>query len=256
MIHSTAIINEGAQIHPSVEIGPYCVIGGHVKIGAGTTVGPHVVIDGRTEIGEGNKIFHFASVGAIPQHLQYNDEPTQLIIGSENNIREFVTIHLGTAQDKGITKIGNRNTFMAYCHIAHDCIIADSVIMANGATLGGHVKVDSHAILGGLVGVHQFVRIGCYAMIGGLSGVSLDIPPFTRSAGFRTKLSGLNFIGLKRHGLSQESISKLKKAYRILFKSGLLLDEAIAQVKAEVEEDPHVETLVHFMKTSERGICR
>ncbi len=256
MIHPTAIINEGAQIHPSVEIGPYSVIGGNVKIGAGTTVGPHVVIDGRTEIGEGNKIFQFASVGAIPQHLQYDGEPTELKIGNENNIREFVTIHLGTAQDKGLTKIGSRNTFMAYCHIAHDCVIADSVIMANGATLGGHVYLDSHSILGGLVGVHQFVRIGCYAMIGGLSGVSLDIPPYTRSAGFRTKLSGLNLIGLKRHGFSQESISNLRKAYRILFQSGLLLEQAVAQVQEEIEEDPQVQNLIQFMQKSERGICR
>ena len=256
MIHTTAIVHEGAEIHESVEIGPYCIVGPHVKIGARTRVGAHAVIEGRTEIGEDNQIFQFASVGAVPQHLKYEGEPTELKIGSGNIIREFVTIHLGTVQDQGLTKIGNRNTFMAYCHVAHDCQIEDSVIMANGATLGGHVQMESHAILGGLVGVHQFVRIGQYAMVGGLSGISLDIPPYTTSAGFRTKLYGLNLIGLKRHGFSKETLRRLKDAYKILFQSGEVLNKAVERVRSEVEEDPHVENLLKFLEESKRGFCR
>ena len=256
MIHATAIVHDGVQIHETAEIGPYAVIGPHVKIGARTRVGPHAVIEGRTEIGEDNQIFQFASVGAIPQHLKYEGEPTELKIGSGNIIREFVTIHLGTVQDEGITTIGDRNTFMAYCHVAHDCRIEDSAILANGATLGGHVHLQSHAILGGLVGVHQFVRIGQYAMVGGLSGVSLDVPPYTTSAGFRTKLFGLNLIGLKRHGFSKETLTRLKNAYKILFQSGEDLKTALERVRAEVEEDPHVEHLLTFLEESKRGFCR
>jgi UDP-N-acetylglucosamine acyltransferase len=256
MIHPTAVVHTGAHIDETVEIGPYCIIGEKVSIGAGTTIGPHVVVQGRTTIGNNNTIFQFASIGAIPQHLRYRGEDTRLEIGSGNIFREFVTIHLGTVQDKGVTKIGNRNVFMAYCHVAHDCIIEDSIIMANGATLGGHVLIESHAILGGLVGVHQFVRIGQYAMVGGLSGVSLDIPPYTSAAGFRTKLYGLNLIGLKRHTFSSETLQKLKKAFRILFKSNLLLEAAIENVQREVGEDPHVQHLLTFLKGSKRGICR
>ncbi len=256
MIHPTAVIHEGAEIHETVEIGPFCIVGPHVKIGAGTRVGPHVVLEGRTRIGERNRIFQFASIGAIPQHMQYRGEPTELVIGSENVIREFVTIHLGTAQDRGVTRIGNRNVLMAYCHVAHDCVLEDGVILANGATLGGHVRVERDAILGGLVGVHQFVRIGRHAMVAGLSGVSLDIPPFTRAAGFRTKLYGLNLVGLKRKGFSPEEIRRLRKAYRILFQSGKLLKEAMEEVEAVAGEDENVRHLLAFLMESERGICR
>jgi UDP-N-acetylglucosamine acyltransferase len=256
MIHPTAIVDEGAEIHESVEIGPYCFVGPHVKIGKGTKVGPHVVLEGRTEIGEDNRIFHFASIGAVPQHMKYKGEPTKLKIGSENVIREFVTIHLGTVQDRGITTIGNRNILMAYCHVAHDCTLENAVILANGATLGGHVHVERNAILGGLVGVHQFVRIGRHAMVGALSGVSLDIPPYTSAAGFRTKLYGLNTVGLKRQGFSPEEVRRLRKAYRILFQSGELLRPAMERVRAEVGHDPHVEYLIEFLKKSQRGICR
>lgn len=256
MIHPTAIVAEGAEIHPDAEIGPYCVIGPDVKIGAGTRVGPHVVIEGRTEIGEKNQIFQFASIGAIPQHMKYRGEPTELKIGSENVIREFVTIHLGTLQDRGVTTIGNRNVFMAYCHVAHDCTIEDSVIMANGATLAGHVTVERNAILGGLAGVHQFVRIGRMAMVAGLSGVSMDIPPFTSAAGFRTKLFGLNVVGLRRNGFNSDEIARLRRAYRILFQSGLLLERAMEQAAAELGGDPNVEHMLAFLRRSRRGICR
>lgn len=256
MIHPTAIVHEGAQIDEGVEIGPYTIIREKVRIGSGTIIGPHVVIEGRTTIGKNNRIFQFASIGAIPQHLRYRGEDTRLEIGDNNIIREFVTIHLGTVQDQGVTSIGNGNVFMAYCHVAHDCVIKDSVIMANGASLGGHVVVEDHAILGGLVGVHQFVRIGRHAMVGGLSGVSLDIPPFTSAAGFRTKLYGLNIVGLKRHNFSHEAIQRLKKAYRLLFKSNLLLEEAVRHVEQEVGDDENVRHLVAFLKDSKRGICR
>ncbi len=256
MIHPTAVVHEGAEIHETVEIGPYSIIGPHVKIGAGTHVASHAVVEGRTTLGENNRIFQFASIGAVPQHLKYQGEPTVLEIGSGNTFREFVTVHLGTMQDQGITKIGNHNAFLAYCHVAHDCIIEDSVVMANSATLAGHVHVESHAILGGLVGVHQYVRIGRYAMIAGLSGATLDIPPYTWAAGFRTKLYGLNLIGLKRHGFSPETLRRLKRAYKIIFKSGDVLEKAVEKVREEVEEDPHVEHLIQFLSGSKRGFSR
>jgi len=256
MIHPTAIVDKGAEIHESVEIGPYCIVGPHVKIGAGTKVGPHAVLDGRTEIGENNQIFHHASVGAIPQHAKYAGEPTELKIGSGNLIREFVTIHLGTVEDRAVTTIGNRNMIMAYAHVAHDCTLEDGVVMANAATLGGHVYVERNAILGGLVGVHQFVRIGRHAIVGGMSGVRLDIPPFVRASGVPSKLYGLNTVGLERSGFSPEEIGRLRKAYRTLFQSGELLESAIEKVQAELGEDPNVEYLVAFLKGSERGFCR
>ena len=256
MIHPTAIVDEGAEIHETAEIGPYCIVGPHVKIGAGTRVGPHAVLEGRTQIGENNQIFHHASIGAVPQHAKYRGEPTRLTIGSQNIIREFVTIHLGTAEDRGITKVGDRNLLMACAHVAHDCTLENEVILANAVMLGGHVYEESNAILGGIVGVHQFVRIGRRAMIGGMSGVRLDIPPFTRASDNPAKLYGLNTIGLERGGFSPEEIGRLRKAYRIVFQSGELLQEAIRKVRAELGEDPNVEDLLVFLERSERGFCR
>lgn len=256
MIHSTVIVHEGAEIHESVEVGPYCIVGPHVKIGAGTTVGPHAVLDGRTEIGENNQIFHHASVGAVPQHAKYRGEPTRLTIGSGNIIREFVTIHLGTVEDQGITRVGNRNLLMAYAHVAHDCTLEDAVVMANAATLGGHVYVERNAIVGGLVGVHQFVRIGRHAMVGGMSGVRLDVAPFMMASGVPAKLYGLNTVGLERSGFSPEQIGRLRKAYRLLFQSGELLQVAMEKLRADPEKDPNVEYLLEFLKRSERGFCR
>lgn len=256
MIHPTAIVEEGAEIHESAEIGPYCIVGPHVKIGAGTKVGPHAVIEGRTEIGENNMIFHHTSIGAIPQHAKYRGEPTRLTIGSGNVIREFVTVHLGTVEDRGITIVGDRNLLMAYAHVAHDCTLDNEVILANAVMLGGHVYVESNAILGGVVGVHQFVRIGRRAMIGGMSGVRLDIPPFTRASDNPSKLYGLNTIGLERAGFSSDEIGRLRKAYRILFQSGELLEDAVKKVRDELEGDQHVEDLLVFLEKSERGFCR
>ncbi len=256
MIHPTAIVEEGADIHESAEIGPYCIVGPHVKIGAGTKVGPHSVLDGRTQIGENNEIFHHTSIGAIPQHAKYRGEPTELTIGSGNIIREFVTIHLGTVEDRGITKVGDRNLLMACAHVAHDCTLENEVILANSAMLGGHVYVESNAILGGMLGVHQFVRIGRRAMIGGMSGVRLDIPPFTRASDNPAKLYGLNTIGLERAGFSADEIGRLRKAYRTLFQSGELLEDALKKVRDELGDDPNVVDFVEFLEKSERGFCR
>jgi UDP-N-acetylglucosamine acyltransferase len=250
------MVDKGAEIHESVEIGPYCIVGPHVKVGAGTTVGPHAVLDGRTEIGENNQVFHHASIGAVPQHAKYRGEPTKLTIGSDNIIREFSTIHLGTVEDRSITTVGSHNMLMAYAHVAHDCTLEDGVILANAATLGGHVYVERNAIVGGLVGVHQFVRIGRHAIVGGMSGIRLDIPPFVRVSGVPSKLYGLNTVGLQRSGFSADEISRLRKAYRILFQSGELLESAIEKARAELGEDPNVEYLVAFLKNSERGFCR
>ena len=200
MIHPTAIISPGAQIGADVEIGPYSVIGERVSIGDGTRIGPHVVLQGPTTIGKKNQFFQFCSIGEIPQDLKFNMEDTELIIGDNNTFREFITINRGTAGGGGRTVIGSNCLLMAYTHVAHDCLIGNGVIMANNASLAGHIRIDDHAIIGGLSGIHQFVHIGSYAMIGGLSGVSKDVPPFTLAVGQRAILHGLNLTGLKRHG--------------------------------------------------------
>lgn len=258
MIHPTAIVHPDAQIAANVEIGPYAVIGQNVRIGSGTKVGPHAVIDGWTEIGENNNIFHMASVGAVPQDLKYKGEKTYLRIGNGNTIREFASLHLGTVTGDGETTVGDGNLFMAYSHVAHDCHIGSHVVMANAATLAGHVIVEDFAILGGLCCVQQFTRIGAHVMIGGATPIPLDIPPYMIVTGDRneSKLRGLNLVGLKRRGFSEESISALKKAYKILSLSGLKLTEALAKMKAEVPQTPEVQHFISFIETAKRGICR
>jgi len=259
MIHSTAIVYPGAQIADTAEIGPYAVIGPHVKIGGGTKVGPHAVIEGWTEIGEANTIFQMASVGAIPQDLKYKGEETYLRIGNGNTIREFATLHLGTVTGDGETTVGDNNLFMAYSHVAHDCHVGSHVVMANSATLAGHVTVQDYAILGGLCAVHQFVRIGESVMIGGGTLVGQDLPPFTivTGEGRETTLRGLNLIGLKRRGFPDEVISSLKKAYKILTMSGLKLADALARIKSEVPPCPQVEQFVAFIESAgHRSVCR
>jgi len=256
MIHKTAIIDPKAELDSRVEIGPYCVIGTHVKIGKDTKLAPHVVIDGWTQIGEGCRIFQFASIGAIPQDLKYKGEESWVIIGNNNVIREFVTINRGTTQSGEKTIIGNNNFLMAYCHVAHDCIIGNHVILANAATLAGHIEIEDYAIVGGLVGVHQFVRLGCHCIIGGSSGVNQDIPPYVMANGQRVKLHGLNTVGLKRHNFSHEAISNLKNAYRIIFRSGLTVKKALDQVQSEIKDSPEVDHLISFIKGSKRGIAR
>lgn len=256
MIHPSAIVYPGAELDVDVEVGPYVVIGENVKIGRGTKIGPSTVIQGWTEIGEDNQIFHLASVGAIPQDLKYKGEKTFLKIGNRNIVREFATIHLGTVTGDGETTIGDGNLFMAYSHVAHDCHIGNNVIMANGANLAGHIKVEDYAILGGLSAVHQFVRIGAHVMVGAGAMVGQDVPPYTMASGDRATLHGLNLVGLKRRGFSEEIIADLKKAYKILVRSNLRVEEALDKIRKDIPMSPELAHLVEFVETSERGICR
>ncbi len=256
MIHSTAMVDKGAVLGGDVEVGAYSTIGEGVKIGEGTRIGPHVGIEGPTEIGRRCRIFQYASVGTAPQDLKYQDEPTKLMIGDDNVIREFVTLNRGTVGGGGETLIGNGNLIMAYCHVAHDCIVGNGVIMANGASLAGHVVIEDQAILGGFVGVHQFVRVGSYAMIGALSGVGQDIPPYMMAAGHRVRLYGLNLIGLKRQGFSIEAIRRLRQAFRILFRSNIPMDEAVAKVRETYGGADEIDRLLAFMAETNRGVCR
>jgi UDP-N-acetylglucosamine acyltransferase len=256
MIHPTAIIDSNADIDSNVEVGPYSIIGANVHIGSGTVIGPHVVIQPHVEIGPDCQIFQYASIGAVPQALKFQGEKTYVKIGQGSIIREFVTVNRGTGFGGGITEVGEENFLMAYVHIAHDCKTGRNVILANNATLAGHIVIEDFVTVGGLVAIHQFVRIGNYAYIGGKSAVVKDIPPYVIAAGDRAKLHGLNSVGLKRHGFSQETLSSLKKAYRIIFRIGLTLNEAIERVKAEVEQIPEVNDLIQFIKSSERGITR
>lgn len=255
-IHPSAVVHPKAQLDSTVEVGPFSVIGEHVRIARGTKIGSHVVIDGWTEIGEECAFYPFASIGMGPQDLKYKGEPTLLKIGKQNTFREYVTINRGTKQGRGQTVIGDKNFFMAYVHVAHDCIVGNQVIMANAATLAGHITIGDHAILGGLSGVHQFVQVGSYAMIGGCSAVAQDVPPFVSVAGNRAKLYGLNLIGLKRHGFSKERIEALKGTYKLLFRSGLTMKEAAKQAREKWGKVPDVDLLVSFVENAERGICR
>ena len=256
-IHPTAVLSTEAHISEGVEIGPYTVIGPDVHIGKNTVIGSHVVVDAHTDIGEGCRIFQFSSIGATPQDLKFKGEKTRVVIGNNNTIREYVTINRATAADIGVTIIGNNNLLMAYCHVAHNCKLGNNIVMANAANLAGHIHVENHAIIGGLTGIHQFTRIGAHCIIGGASAVSKDVPPFVMASGNYAKLYGLNIIGLKRRGFKEETIQALKKAYRIVFRSSLLLSVAIAKVKAEVDDIPEVRQFIEFIETrSARGISR
>ncbi|MDH3574163.1 MAG: acyl-ACP--UDP-N-acetylglucosamine O-acyltransferase [Desulfobacteraceae bacterium] len=256
MIHPTAIIDSKADVDSNVDVGPHSIIGANVQIGSGTVIGPHVVIQPHVEIGPDCHIFQYASIGAVPQALKFQGEETYVKIGRGTVIREFVTVNRGTGFGGEITEVGEENFLMAYVHIAHDCKTGRNVIFANNATLAGHIVIEDFVTVGGLVAIHQFVRIGNYAYIGGKSAVVKDIPPYVIAAGDRAKLHGLNSVGLKRHGFSQETMSSLKKAYRIIFRIGLTLNEAIERVKAEVEQVPEVNDLIRFIKSSKRGITR
>lgn len=255
-IDPRAVVSDGAELDTGVEVGPFSVIGEGVRVGADTVIGSHVVLEGRTTIGSGNRIFQFASVGAIPQDLKYAYEESELVIGDRNQIRECVTINKGTEGGGMVTTIGDDNLIMAYSHVAHDCTIENGVIMANATTLAGHVTMEDGSFIAGLGGIHQFCRVGRLAFIGAGSIVVKDVPPFTTVQGDRAKLVGLNLEGLKRSGLSEEKISNLKKAYRVLFRSGLVLDEAIARIKVEVSPDPNIEILTDFVLGSKRGVVR
>ena len=255
-IHSTAVVSPEASLQEGVEIGPYSVIGPNVKIGKDTVIGPHAVIEGRTEIGDKCRIFQFASIGALPQDLKFDGKETKVIIGNNNMIREFVTIHSATSADIGMTFIGDNNLIMAYCHVAHNCKLGNNIVMANAANLAGHIHVEDYAIIGGLSGVHQFTRIGCHSIIGGASAVVQDIPPYITVSGNRAKPYGLNLIGLKRRGFPEETIQALKKAYKIVFRSSLLLSVAIERIQEEVKDLPEVRHFTDFIKNAKRGICR
>lgn len=256
-IHPTAVVAPGAELAENVKILAFSVIGSNVRIGSGTVVGPHAVIDGWTSLGERNRVYPFASIGQAPQDMSYRGEETQLVIGDGNTFRESVTINRGTVRGGGITRIGNNNLFMAYVHVAHDCLIGNNVILANASTLGGHVQIDDFAILGGLVGIHQFVRIGRYAFVGAKSGLRMDMPPYMLAFGAPGKLYGPNLVGLRRHNFPKETIHALKQSYRIIFRSGLTMKDALARVRDEVEMLPEVEYLLEFLEgRSKRGVTR
>ncbi len=260
MIHKTAIIDPGAVLGKDVEVGPYAVIGPNVTIGDGCAIGSHAVVESHVRMGSGTRVSPFASIGAPPQDLKFKGEDTWVEIGEGTTIREYVTVNRGTIGGGGLTRVGSRVLLMAYCHVAHDCHVGDRVIMANAATLAGHITVEDGAFIGGLVGVHQFVRIGTCAIVGALSGVPLDIPPYVKAVVGRgqkgTGLFGLNVIALKRNGFSQETIAGLKKAYRVLFRSGLPMSEALARVEGEAVTSPEVRHLLDFIRSSKRGVQR
>ncbi|MGZ5181193.1 MAG: acyl-ACP--UDP-N-acetylglucosamine O-acyltransferase [Ramlibacter sp.] len=259
-IHPTAIVDPGAQIDASVSIGPYAVIGPHVRIGAGTTVGPHTVIEGHTTIGRDNRIFQFGSIGAANQDKKYQGEPTELVIGDRNTIREFVTLHVGTVQDKGVTHIGDDNWIMAYTHIAHDCVVGNHTTLANNTTLGGHVELGDWVTIGGLTGIHQFVKVGAHAMVGFQSAVSQDVPPFMLVDGNPLAVRGFNLVGLRRRAFTAERIAAVKQMHRLLYREGRTLDDARAAIAKLVETTPEaapdVALMGNFLAAATRGIAR
>jgi len=256
MIHPTAIIHPGAELGGGVSVGPYSIIGEHVEIGDNTWIGPHVVISGHTRIGCDNRIFQFNSIGEVPQDKKYAGEPTRLEIGDRNTIREFCTFNLGTAQDTGVTRVGSDNWIMAYVHIAHDCQVGNRTIFANNSQLAGHVHVDDWAILGGYTGVHQFCRVGSHTMTAVGTVVLQDVPPYVMAAGNSATPYGINAEGLKRRGFSSEALMGLKRAYRTLYKSGLMLEEARAKLEEDVKTCPEIQPILDFLSVSKRGIIR
>ena len=255
-IDPTARISPGAKLAEGVEVGPFSTVEDRVEIGPGTKIGPYCLVQGPTAIGAGCTFTGYASVGTPPQDHSYKGEDTRLVIGDGNTIREFVTINRGTVKDKQVTTIGDGNLIMAYCHVAHDCVIGSHVVMGNLATLAGHVEIQDRAVIGGLAAVHQFTRVGAYAIVGGGSMVSLDIIPYAKASGDRAGLFGVNAIGLKRGGFGPEQIKNIEKAYRVLLKQKLLLKDAIAALEREFAGCTEVERLVSFLKTSRRGIAR
>ena len=256
MRHPTAIIHPDARLADDVEVGAYSIIGEHVEIDAGTVIGPHVVINGRTRIGKNNRIFQFSSLGEIPQDMKYAGEPTRLEIGDNNIIREFCTFNLGTAQDVGVTRVGNNNWIMAYVHLAHDCRIGNHTIFANNAQLAGHVQVGDHAILGGFTVVHQFCQIGAHVITGMGTILFQDVPPYVTASGNPAAPHGINSEGLKRRGFSGSAIMAIKRAYKTLYKSKLTLEQAKDAILEQSSEYPELNTLADFLSHSQRGIVR
>ena len=255
-IHPTAIVAEDAKLASDVEIGPYSIIGPEVAIGEATVVGAHVVIAPRTTLGRGNRVFQFASVGEIPQDRKYDGRPTRTVIGDDNVIREYVTIHAGTAQDRGETTIGNGNWLLAYSHIAHDCVVGNATTFSNNAQLAGHVVIEDHAVLGGFVGVHQFCRVGAHAFIAAGSIVLQDVPPYVTAAGYPAKPHGTNNEGLRRRGFTPDDLVAIKRAYKTLYRSSLTLEDARTQIAADAKAAAVLAPLAAFLATAGRGIVR
>jgi UDP-N-acetylglucosamine acyltransferase len=255
-IHPTAVVAPGAQIDPSCEIGPYAVVGPHVRMGPRSVVGAHAVVDGDTTLGSDNRIFPHAAVGFVPQDLKYRGERTTLVFGDRNVVREFATVHLGTVQGGGATRIGNDCLLMASCHVAHDVHLGDRCIVATFCALAGHVTAEEGAIFGGVSAVQQFSRIGRLAYVGGLTGVNMDVVPYVMVSGPRGEVVGINQVGLQRAGYTEEQIGRVKEAYRILFRSKLPLAEALGQLRSEMGQHPEIAHLVRFVEGSERGIMR
>lgn len=253
-IHKTAVVHPGAQIGQDVEIGPYTIVGENYIIGSGTKVGAHCVLDGWTEIGKSCQIYTGAILGTAPQHLEDKGQGTRLIIGNDNVIREYVTINRGTKGSQ--TKIGDNNYLMAYSHVGHDCRVGSNIIMANGVSLGGHVTLEDYVNIGGHTPVHQFNRVGAYSIVGGSFRVTMDVVPYVMAAGYPLRIRGLNTVGLRRYNFSKEAIGILKEGYRILFRSGLNVSQAIERIEREVSRSKEIAHLLHFLKTSTRGIYR
>lgn len=254
-IHPTAIVDPRATLADDVQVGPWTWIGPNVEIGSGTVIHSHVVIKGPTRIGRNNRIFQFASVGEACQDKKFANEPTRLEIGDHNDIREGCTIHRGTIQDQGVTRIGSHNLFMAYVHIAHDCVVGDHCVLANNSTLGGHVTIGDGVILGGFTGIHQFVAIGSYSMSAGNSTIFKDVPAFVMVSGNPAEARGMNYEGMRRRGYSKELIRTLKHAYKLVYRQGLRTVEAIAQLET-LESSPELQLLIDSLKASTRGITR
>ncbi len=256
IIHPSSIVEEGAVIGAGVRIGPFCFVGSQVEIGAGTELKSHVVVNGITKIGCDNQIYQFASIGEANQDLKYAGEPTRVEIGSRNRIRESVSIHRGTVQGGGLTKVGSDNLLMINAHIAHDCIIGDRCILANNATLGGHVEIDDYAIIGGMTAIHQFCVIGAHVMVGGCSGVAQDVPPYVIAQGNHATPFGINIEGLKRRGFDKESLHAICNAYKLLYRSGRTPDEVKPEIAELAEQAPAVKAFSDFFARSTRGIIR
>jgi UDP-N-acetylglucosamine acyltransferase len=256
LIDSTAIIHPRAEIADGVSVGPFSVIGADVSIDTGTVIGPHVVIKGPTRIGKDNRIYQFTSIGEDPQDKKYANEITRLEIGDRNTIREFSSMHRGTQQDNSLTQIGSDNLFMAYTHVAHDCIIGNHVVMANGASLAGHVHLQSHAILGGFTLVHQFTKIGQYSFSAMGSAITQDIPPFVMVGGKPTRPHGINSVGMERNAISSEDIRLVRRAYKIIYKMNLRLDEAIAQLEQLAGDSKELHSMIYFLRNVSRGLLR
>jgi len=257
MIHPTAIVHPGAKLAPDVQVGAYTIIGEHVEIGPGTSVGPHAVITGRTRIGCGNRIFQFVSLGEIPQDKKYGGEPTRLEIGDHNTIREFCTFNIGTAQDVGVTRVGDHNWIMAYVHLAHDCQVGSHTVLANLVALAGHVAIHDHVILGGGAMVHQFCRIGVHAFVAGGSIVLRDVPPYVMAGGSASaEPHGINTEGLRRRGFNPGAIESIRKAYKVLYRTGLGFEEAKQAIAEQAREAPELQVMVDFLASSTRGVIR